>query len=91
MMNSAQELAEEYLRLGGKRLLVMDDNILSTNSWEADPSKRKPSGKGKSRVCRLSGEAKSCHSCLPSTSLETTGRWTSATSRMNAIRCKRNR
>ncbi|GES40837.1 hypothetical protein FBZ98_104218 [Rhizobium sp. ERR 922] len=37
MMNGAQELAEEYLRLGGKRLLVMDDNILSTNSWEADP------------------------------------------------------
>ncbi|NTJ66370.1 hypothetical protein G6M50_26530 [Agrobacterium rhizogenes] len=37
MMNSAQELAKEYLRLGGKRLLVMDDNILSTKSWEADP------------------------------------------------------
>ncbi len=35
--NGAQELAKEYLRLGGRRLLVMDDNILSTNSWEADP------------------------------------------------------
>ncbi|MFT3998733.1 MAG: hypothetical protein QM684_00770 [Rhizobium sp.] len=37
MTNSAQDLAEEYLRLGGRRLLVMDDNILSTKSWEADP------------------------------------------------------
>lgn len=37
MKNNAQELAKEYLRLGGRRLLVMDDNILSTNSWEADP------------------------------------------------------
>ncbi|MEZ2224015.1 hypothetical protein [Rhizobium sp. RCC_161_2] len=37
MMNKAQELANEYLRLGGRRLLVMDDNILSTESWEADP------------------------------------------------------
>ncbi len=37
MMNSALELANEYLRLGGHRLLVMDDNILSTQSWEADP------------------------------------------------------
>ncbi|NLS16567.1 hypothetical protein HGP16_08335 [Rhizobium sp. P40RR-XXII] len=36
MRNGAQELAKEYLRLGGHRLLVMDDNILSTESWEAD-------------------------------------------------------
>jgi len=34
--NAAQELAKEYLRLGGHRLLVMDDNLLSTNSWEPD-------------------------------------------------------
>jgi len=44
MMNAAQELAEEYLRLGGKRLLVMDDNILSTNSWEADPPEAEQCG-----------------------------------------------
>jgi len=37
MKNMAQELANEYLRLGGHRLLVMDDNLLSTESWEADP------------------------------------------------------
>ncbi|WP_348643532.1 hypothetical protein [Rhizobium lusitanum] len=37
MNNSAQDLANEYLRLGGRRLLVMDDNILSTKSWEGDP------------------------------------------------------
>lgn len=37
MNNSAQDLANQYLRLGGHRLLVMDDNILSTKSWEADP------------------------------------------------------
>jgi hypothetical protein len=35
--NAAKELATEYLRLGGHRLLVMDDNLLSTNSWEPDP------------------------------------------------------
>ncbi|AVA25605.1 hypothetical protein [Rhizobium sp. NXC24] len=37
MKNMAQELANEYLRLGGRRLLVMDDNVLSTQIWEADP------------------------------------------------------
>ncbi|MBB4569427.1 hypothetical protein [Rhizobium leucaenae] len=36
MMNAAKDLATEYLRLGGHRLLVMDDNILSTNCWEPD-------------------------------------------------------
>jgi hypothetical protein len=36
MKNNAQELANEYLRLGGHRLLVMYDNILSTQSWEQD-------------------------------------------------------
>ncbi|NLS01331.1 hypothetical protein HGP17_31240 [Rhizobium sp. P38BS-XIX] len=37
MQNKAKDLANEYLRLGGRRLLVMDDNILSTKSWESDP------------------------------------------------------
>ena len=37
MQNKAKDLANEYLRLGGRRLLVMDDNILSTQSWEHDP------------------------------------------------------
>lgn len=50
MMNGAQELAEEYLRLGGKRLLVMDDNILSTNSWEADPLEAEAFWKRKSSL-----------------------------------------
>ena len=36
MMDAAKDLATEYLRLGGHRLLVMDDNILSTNCWEPD-------------------------------------------------------
>jgi hypothetical protein len=31
-----KELADEYLRLGGKRRLVMDDNDLTTRSWEID-------------------------------------------------------
>jgi hypothetical protein len=31
-----KKLADEYLRLGGKRLLVMDDNDLTTRSWEPD-------------------------------------------------------
>jgi hypothetical protein len=31
-----KKLADEYLHLGGKRLLVMDDNDLTTRSWEPD-------------------------------------------------------
>lgn len=41
MMNAAKDLATEYLRLGGHRLLVMDDNILSTNCWEPDSREAK--------------------------------------------------
>jgi hypothetical protein len=31
-----KKLADEYQRLGGKRRLVMDDNDLTTRSWEPD-------------------------------------------------------
>lgn len=34
--NTAQELAKQYQSLGGHRQLVMDDNKLSTRTWEAD-------------------------------------------------------
>ncbi|CAA9216163.1 MAG: DNA repair protein RecN [uncultured Chloroflexia bacterium] len=30
--------AMEYLRLGGRRLAKVDDNIVSTRAWEEDPS-----------------------------------------------------
>lgn len=32
-----RELAEEYLRLGGKRQSKIDDNITSMRHWEGDP------------------------------------------------------
>lgn len=34
--NSAR-IAEEYIRLGGKRRLKLDDNIVSTRQWEDEP------------------------------------------------------
>ncbi len=34
-------LAEEYLRLGGKRRSANDDNIVSTREWEADSAEAK--------------------------------------------------
>ncbi|MBR0557073.1 hypothetical protein J5J10_15400 [Ciceribacter sp. L1K23] len=30
-------LAEEYMRLGGKRLAKIDDNITKVRKWEDDP------------------------------------------------------
>lgn len=36
MKNAAQELVKEYQRLGGRREVVMDDNELSTRTWEPD-------------------------------------------------------
>ena len=30
-------LAEEYLRLGGRRLSKIDDNIIKVRQWEEDP------------------------------------------------------
>lgn len=35
------KLAEEYLRLGGRRKAVIDDNVISTRSWEEDPLRAK--------------------------------------------------
>jgi hypothetical protein len=32
------KLAEEYLRLGGRRRAKVDDNIVSTRLWEDDPT-----------------------------------------------------
>lgn len=33
----SRELAEEYLRLGGKRRAKIDDNIVDTRQWDQDP------------------------------------------------------
>lgn len=33
----ARELADEYLRLGGHRRVVIDDNETSVRSWEEEP------------------------------------------------------
>jgi hypothetical protein len=30
------KLAKEYIRLGGKRQAIMDDNIVDTRKWEGD-------------------------------------------------------
>ncbi|MBW9117333.1 hypothetical protein JNB88_27315 [Rhizobium cauense] len=32
----SRKLAEEYLRLGGKRLAKIDDNIVDTRTWDED-------------------------------------------------------
>ncbi|NTH16441.1 hypothetical protein G6L99_30405 [Agrobacterium rhizogenes] len=34
--NAAKALADEYIRLGGRRQLVMDHNNLTTRTWEND-------------------------------------------------------
>lgn len=34
--NTSKELALQYRRLGGKRLAVLDDNLVSTRQWEKD-------------------------------------------------------
>ncbi|CAD7032365.1 hypothetical protein REJC140_03044 [Pseudorhizobium endolithicum] len=33
----ARKLAEEYVRLGGRRKSKIDDNITDIRKWEADP------------------------------------------------------
>ncbi|KAB1122149.1 hypothetical protein [Neorhizobium galegae] len=33
----AARLAEEYVRLGGKRKAKLDDNIVSTRLWDDEP------------------------------------------------------
>ena len=32
------QLAKDYVRLGGKRRSVVDDNVVSTRDWEPDSS-----------------------------------------------------
>jgi hypothetical protein len=36
MDNALKDIADEYLRLGGHRRAVVDDNLMSTRSWEDD-------------------------------------------------------
>ena len=36
MDNPSKQLAEEYMRLGGHRRAVIDDNLVSTRCWEQD-------------------------------------------------------
>jgi len=37
MENASKELADEYLRLGGRRIAVIDDNLGSSRDWDGDP------------------------------------------------------
>lgn len=36
MTSTSRKLAEEYVRLGGRRLAKIDDNIVSVRSWDKD-------------------------------------------------------
>jgi hypothetical protein len=42
-------LANEYVRLGGKRKLKLDDNIVSTRLWDDEPQEAAESGATKWR------------------------------------------
>lgn len=37
MENVSKELADEYRRLGGRRVAVIDDNLGSSRDWDGDP------------------------------------------------------
>lgn len=37
-MTESKKLAEEYLRLGGRRKAKVDDNIVSTRIWDDEPA-----------------------------------------------------
>jgi hypothetical protein len=37
MGNASKELADEYRRLGGRRVAVIDDNLGSSRDWDGDP------------------------------------------------------
>ncbi|MBB4571492.1 hypothetical protein [Rhizobium leucaenae] len=37
MENASKSLAEEYRRLGGRRIAVIDDNLGSSRDWDGDP------------------------------------------------------
>lgn len=36
MENASKNLADEYRRLGGRRVAVIDDNLGSSRNWEGD-------------------------------------------------------
>ncbi|WP_075293149.1 hypothetical protein [Pararhizobium arenae] len=36
MGNTTKELADEYRRLGGRRVAVIDDNLGSSRDWDGD-------------------------------------------------------
>jgi hypothetical protein len=36
MENASKNLAEEYRRLGGRRIAVIDDNLGSSRDWDGD-------------------------------------------------------
>ncbi len=36
MENTSKKLAEEYQRLGGRRIAVIDDNLGSSRDWDGD-------------------------------------------------------
>ena len=36
MKNASKALAEEYRRLGGRRIAVIDDNLGSSRDWDGD-------------------------------------------------------
>jgi hypothetical protein len=37
-MTESKKLADEYLRLGGRRKAKVDDNIVSTRTWDDEPA-----------------------------------------------------
>ena len=37
MANKSKQLADEYCRLGGRRIAVIDDNLGSSRDWDGDP------------------------------------------------------
>lgn len=37
MENASKNLADEYRRLGGRRVAVIDDNLGSSRDWDGDP------------------------------------------------------
>ncbi len=36
-LTDAAQLADQYVRLGGKRKAKLDDNIVSTRKWDDEP------------------------------------------------------
>lgn len=37
MENASKQLADQYRRLGGRRVAVIDDNLGSSRDWDGDP------------------------------------------------------